>query len=109
MFPINSFEPERGLVVHLDVGIHVAGVAVADQVHVHVTKLLSNSNQRKLLPWASRACYFQIIKSDQIFTIMSLQFKTGIRLPLASSVKEIGAILQKLIKSMNLNKFRSKK
>jgi hypothetical protein len=25
---------ERGLVVHLDVGIHVAVVAVADQVHV---------------------------------------------------------------------------
>ncbi len=28
---------------------------------------------------------------------MSLQFKTGIRLRLTSSVKEIGAILQKLI------------
>ena len=27
-------EPERGLVVHLVVGIHVADVAVADQVHV---------------------------------------------------------------------------
>ena len=27
-------EPERGLVVHLVVGIHVANVAVADQVHV---------------------------------------------------------------------------
>ncbi len=36
MFP-NSFELERGLVVHLAVGIHVAYVAVADQVHV--TKL----------------------------------------------------------------------
>ena len=33
MFP-TSFEPERGLVVHLDVGIHVAYVAVHDQVHV---------------------------------------------------------------------------
>ena len=32
MFPINLFEPERGLVVHLVVGIHVADVA--DQVHV---------------------------------------------------------------------------
>ena len=34
-----KFEPERGLVVHLVVGIHVAYVAVADQVHV--TKLFS--------------------------------------------------------------------
>ena len=47
MFPINSFEPERGLVVHLVVGIHVADVVVADQVHVHVTSV-SHSNQRKL-------------------------------------------------------------
>jgi hypothetical protein len=45
MFPNLLIEPERGLVVHLDVGIHVADVAVADQVHV--TKLfISNSNQR---------------------------------------------------------------
>jgi hypothetical protein len=28
MFPIYSFEPERGLVVHLDVGIHVVNVVV---------------------------------------------------------------------------------
>ncbi len=49
MFPNRLFELERGLVVHLVVGIHVADVAVADQVHVHVTKLfISNSNQRKL-------------------------------------------------------------
>ena len=34
MFPTHSFEPERGLVVHLVVGIHVADVVVADQVHV---------------------------------------------------------------------------
>jgi hypothetical protein len=40
-----NFEPELGLVVHLDVGIHVADVAVADQVHV--TKLyVSNFNRR---------------------------------------------------------------
>jgi hypothetical protein len=37
MFPNYSFEPERGLVVHLVVGIHVANVAVGDQVYV--TKL----------------------------------------------------------------------
>jgi hypothetical protein len=38
MFPnYDLIEPERGRVVHLVVGIHVADVAVADQVHV--TKL----------------------------------------------------------------------
>ena len=37
MFPNYSFELERGLVVHLVVGIHVANVVVVDQVHV--TKL----------------------------------------------------------------------
>jgi hypothetical protein len=48
MFP-TLFGLERGLVVHLAVGIHVANVAVSDQVHVHVTKLfISNYNQRKL-------------------------------------------------------------
>ena len=31
MFPVGT---ERGLVVHLVIGIHVADVAVADQVHV---------------------------------------------------------------------------
>ncbi len=35
MFPnFDYIELERGRVVHLDVGIHVADVAVADQVHV---------------------------------------------------------------------------
>ena len=48
---------------------------------------------------ASRACKFQIIKSDQIFTIVILQFKTGVRMPLTSQIKELGAILQKLIKT----------
>ena len=33
-FPNYSFELKRGRVVHLDVGIHVAYVAVPDQVHV---------------------------------------------------------------------------
>jgi hypothetical protein len=68
MFP-NLFEPERGLVVHLGVGIHVANVAVADQVHVHVTKF-SNSTNGSCLHVASRACYLQSIKSDQIFIIV---------------------------------------
>jgi hypothetical protein len=34
MFPNYSFELERGLVVHLVVGIHIAVVTVPDQVHV---------------------------------------------------------------------------
>ena len=41
MFPTHSFEPERGLVVHLVVGIHVADVAVADQVHVSYVSYLT--------------------------------------------------------------------
>ncbi len=36
-----KFEPERRLVVHLVVGIHVADVVVADQVHV--TKLFNST------------------------------------------------------------------
>ncbi len=52
MFPNSLIEPERGRVVHLDVGIHVANVVVADQVHV--TKF-SNSNQRGVHHVVSRA------------------------------------------------------
>ena len=52
-FP-NSFGLERGRVVHLDVGIHVADVAVADQVHV-TSYLFSNSNQRGVHHVVSRA------------------------------------------------------
>ena len=51
MFPI-KFGTERGLVVHLVVGIHVANVAVADQVHV--TKF-SNSTNVAVNHVASRA------------------------------------------------------
>ena len=43
MFPNSLIEPERGLVVHLVVGIHVAYVVVADQGHV--TKFF-NSTKR---------------------------------------------------------------
>jgi hypothetical protein len=58
MFPNLLIEPERGLVVHLDVGIHVADVAVADQVHV--TKF-SNSTKRKLpSTWRHVRQFFQI-------------------------------------------------
>ncbi len=41
-FP-NSFGLERGLVVHLVIGIHVADVAVPDQVHVSYVSI-SNFN-----------------------------------------------------------------
>ena len=41
MFPNSLIEPERGLVVHLVVGIHVADVAVADQVHVNYVSYLT--------------------------------------------------------------------
>jgi hypothetical protein len=59
-FP-NWYEPERGLVVHLVVGIHVANVAVADQVHVsyvsisnfnHVTEAEAASTWRHMLSWS---------------------------------------------------------
>jgi hypothetical protein len=42
--------------------------------------------------------YFFKIESEQIFTIVILQFKTCVRTPLTSQIKELGAILQKLIK-----------
>jgi len=42
MFPNSLIEPEQGLVVDLAVGVHVANVAVADQVHV--TKLFNSTN-----------------------------------------------------------------
>ena len=38
------------------------------------------------------------LKSELIFTIVILQFKTGVRMRLTSQIKELGAILQKLIK-----------
>ncbi len=51
-FP-NSFGLERGRVVHLDVGIHVADVAVADQVHV--TKFFNSTKTEVAFYVASRA------------------------------------------------------
>ncbi len=87
MFPNYSSEPERGLVVHLVVGIHVAYVAVADQVHV--TKLFFNSTNVVVSHVASRA---SIYKSDQISTIVILQFKTGAKSTLTSQIKELGTI-----------------
>ena len=62
---INLIEPERGPVVHLVVGIHVADVVVPDQVHVHVTSVLTLTNG-SCLP---RGVTFVNLQSDQIFTI----------------------------------------
>ncbi len=53
MFPNSLIEPERGLVVHLVVGIHVADVAVLDQVHV--TKLFNSTKMEVAFHVASRA------------------------------------------------------
>jgi hypothetical protein len=65
-----KFEPERGLVVHLVVGIHVADVAVADQVHVsYVSYLfltLTNMTEVASLHVASRASKYY--KSELILT-----------------------------------------
>ncbi len=38
------------------------------------------------------------VKSELILPLLILQLKTGVRMPLTSSVKELEAILQKLIK-----------
>ena len=65
-FPIN-FGTERGLVVHLVVGIHVADVAVADQVHV--TKLIFNSTNVVVNP-RGVTCVNLNFKSELIFTIV---------------------------------------
>ena len=88
-----KFELKRGRVVHLDVGIHVAYVVVDDQVHV--TKLVFNSTNVVVNHVASRA---SIHKSALIFTIVYNKLKNDLRLPLTSQIKELGAILQKLIK-----------
>jgi hypothetical protein len=66
MFPNYSFELERGLVVHLVVGIHVANVVVVDQVHVTKLFLLY---QRGGKP-RGVTCVNLISKSELIFTIL---------------------------------------
>ena len=73
MFPnlINSFRfgLERELVVHLGIGIHVAHVAVADQVHV--TKF-SNSTNVAVKPRGVTCVDLNFFKSELIFTIIIL-------------------------------------
>jgi hypothetical protein len=62
-----KFEPERGLVVHLVVGIHVADVAVLDQVHV--TKFLNSTKRGGKTTWR-HVCQLKVFfKSKLIFTI----------------------------------------
>jgi hypothetical protein len=66
MFPIN-FGTEQELVVHLAVGIHVADVAVA--VQVHVTKLffqLLTVWRKSKLPPRGVTCVNLKSKSEQI-------------------------------------------
>ncbi len=65
----------------------------------------SNSNRRKLpSTWRHVRVSFQIIKSDQIFTIVNLQFKTGVKSTLTSQIKELDAINTFGIKNwLNLN------
>ncbi len=63
-----NFEPERGRVVHLVVGIHVADVAVVPD-QVHVTKFLNSTNVA-ITTWR-HVCQFKIsFKSELIFTII---------------------------------------
>jgi hypothetical protein len=74
-FP-NLIGLERGLVVHLDIGIHVADVAVADQVHVSYVSYLFLTlttwpKQASRLHLASHASnIFKESESEQIFTIV---------------------------------------
>ena len=55
-----NFEPERGRVVHVDVGVHVAYVVVGDQVHV--TKF-PNSTNVALTTWR-HVCQFKKFSSN---------------------------------------------
>ena len=92
MFPNSLIEPERGLVVDLDVGVHVANVAVADQVHV--TKLIFNSTNVAFNYVASRACSFKLWN---LISSHYNQSKTGVRMLLTSQIKKLEQIYKKLI------------
>ena len=88
-------EPEWGLVVHLVVGIHVAYVAVADQVHV--TKFL-NSTKRKLPSTGVTCVNLNSLNLNWSLHRHLYQSKTGVRMPLTSQIKKLEGFLQKLIK-----------
>ena len=70
MFPNYSFELERGRVVHLVVGIHVANVAVDDQVQVNYVSYLTLTMWRKSKPPPRGVTCFNflnnVISKDQI-------------------------------------------
>jgi len=107
-FPNYSLELERGLDVHLVVGIHVAYVVVVDQVHV-TCKLWLNFLPRgkSKLPPRGATC---VNLKNLIRSLPSsfLQLKTGVRMRLTSQIKELDAILQKLIKLWTWNNSWSK-
>ena len=72
MFPVGT---ERGLVVHLVVGIHVADVVIGDHVHVSYVSYLFLT----LTTWWKQAAstwlhmrldIFKESESEQIFTIV---------------------------------------
>ena len=86
------------LVVHLVVGIHVAYVAVDDQVHV--TKLFNSTNV-VVSHVASRVSILQIW--TDLYHRYYNQSKTGVKSTLTSQIKELGAIYTFGI--LKLNKF----
>ncbi len=68
MFSEFRFGLERGLVVHLVVGIHVADVVVLDQVHV--TKFPTLPNGSCLPRGVTCVNLTNLVKSELIFTIV---------------------------------------
>jgi hypothetical protein len=95
-------EPERGPVVHLVVGIHVADVVVSDQGHVTLShnKTLTTCRKSKPPP-RGVTCFISLNNKDRVWTDLYHRYstvQTGVRMPLTSLVKELGGILQKLIK-----------
>ncbi len=83
----------------MDVGVHVAYVVVDDQVHVSyvIYLFLTLTTWRKQAASTWRHVRVTILNLIRSLPSSFLQLKTGIRLALASSVKEIEEILQKLI------------
>jgi hypothetical protein len=81
-----KFEPERGRVVHVDIGVHVADVVVPDQVQ---RDEVSQLYQRGVTTWR-HVCQLEIFfKSELIFTIVYNKLKNDLRLLLTNTVKEL--------------------
>ncbi len=103
MFPNSLIEPERGHVVHLDIGIHVANVAVDDQVHVNYVSYLTLTNMTEVAS-------LHVASHDELIFIIviSNQFKTGVKSTLTSQIKKLGAIYTFGIKKLiNLDKIQN--